>query len=69
MVPETEWVPSASQLDLLERLARGESLTASSLALGVSERTLRRRLADVRRAAGTSTLVQTVAWAVRRGWV
>ncbi|MFT4084528.1 MAG: LuxR C-terminal-related transcriptional regulator [Nocardioides sp.] len=61
--------PSADDLDILRRLAAGETVEAVSRHVGLSERTVRRRLRNLADGIGVDTTIEAVVYAVRRGLI
>jgi len=57
---------SKQELDVLQRLAAGMSSASTSQALGISPRTLRRRLRGACDHLGVATPIEAIAWAARR---
>jgi hypothetical protein len=68
-MPGGEWSPAAARTLLLDRMSRGEKDEQIARALGVSLRTVRRRIADLQEQLGVSSRFQTGVEAVRRGWL
>jgi DNA-binding NarL/FixJ family response regulator len=56
-------------LALLAELASGAQLDVVARRLGVSERTVRRRIRKICDQLGVGTAMEAVVWAVRRGLV
>ncbi|EHR63661.1 LuxR C-terminal-related transcriptional regulator [Saccharomonospora cyanea] len=54
-------------VELLRLLAKGLPLDAVARRVGLSERTVRRRVRDVCDRIGVSTRIEAVVWAVRQG--
>ncbi len=59
----------AAELTLLRLLAAGTHLAAAAASLSISKSTAKRRLAHIAQKLGTSTRVETIVEAVRRGLV
>lgn len=57
---------SEEQLHLLAFLATGMTVDAAARALGVSGRTIRRRMRTICELIGVDTPIQAVTWAARR---
>jgi DNA-binding NarL/FixJ family response regulator len=55
--------------DLLKLLLLGLTDAAAGAQLGISVRTVQRRVAELMELAGVATRIQLGAEAVRRGWV
>ena len=58
---------SSDELALLSLLARGLPLPAVARRLGLSERTVRRRVRAICDRLGVPAAIAAVAWAARRG--
>ena len=56
-------------IELLRLVAAGLPLDAVARRLQLSDRTVRRRLKAIRDRLGVDSLIQTIAWAARRGLV
>ena len=56
----------SGELTLLASLATGAPISAVAHLLGVSDRTIRRRIRTVCEQIGVSTPIEAVAWAARR---
>lgn len=56
-----------TQVDLLRLLSQGCSIDRVALELGLSARTVKRRVKAIRTTLGASTTIQAVAIAVRHG--
>jgi DNA-binding NarL/FixJ family response regulator len=54
-------------LEILRQLGEGRSLEAIARELGISDRTVRRRLRNSCDSIGVTTPIEAVVWAVRRG--
>ncbi len=54
-------------VELLRLLAKGLPLDAVARRVGLSERTVRRRVRDVCDRIGVNTRIEAVVWAVRQG--
>jgi DNA-binding NarL/FixJ family response regulator len=63
---EGRWEPDPGDLEILRRLADGETTEAVARHVGVSERTVRRRLRAVADEIGVDTTIEVVIYAVRR---
>jgi DNA-binding NarL/FixJ family response regulator len=61
--------PAPADLELLELLARGETIEAIAHRLQRSDRTVRRRVRAIGDRLGVETTVEAVVCAVRQGWI
>lgn len=62
-------VPDAVTIDILRSLARGSSTSEAAVACNVSLNTVRRKIAELRRAWQADTKIQLVVEALRRGLI
>ncbi|WP_210438577.1 helix-turn-helix domain-containing protein [Nocardioides xinjiangensis] len=62
-------VPDRTTLNILSALARGKTVAEAATSCNVSESTLRRKIALLRRQWGVDSTVQVVVIAVRRGLI
>lgn len=60
---------SRQDLDLLARLGSGALTSTIASRLGISERTVRRRLTAICGELGVDTAIEAVVWAARRGLI
>lgn len=65
--PAADWSPGPEDVAILRRLADGATLQATARSVGLSERTVRRRLRTLAAQAGVETTIATVVHAVRSG--
>jgi DNA-binding NarL/FixJ family response regulator len=68
-VEEASWRPSDLDIEILRRLSRGQTTDAIARRLGVSERTVRRRLRAVADEVGVGSSIEAVVFAVRAGLI
>jgi DNA-binding NarL/FixJ family response regulator len=68
-VTDTGAVPDQTTLNILAALARGKSVAEAATCCNVSESTLRRKLARLRRQWTVRSTVQMIVLAVRRGLI
>jgi DNA-binding NarL/FixJ family response regulator len=59
------WSPEPDDLELLRRLAAGQTVDTIARRVGVSERTVRRRLRAVADEIGVDSTIEAVVFAVR----
>jgi DNA-binding NarL/FixJ family response regulator len=59
------WTPDPADLAILGRLARGETVEVVARQVGLSERTVRRRLRGMADDLGLDTTIEVVVHAVR----
>lgn len=64
--PDASRTLHARELSLLATIATGVTMAAAAQKLGVSDRTIRRRMRIVCESIGVSTPIEAVAWAARR---
>lgn len=57
------------EIEVLERLARGDSTAEVCARLGISERTAQEHVRHARLKLGARTRTAAVAVAIRRGWI
>ncbi len=62
---ERVWSPAAVDLTILARLADGETVDTTARHVGLSERTVRRRLRAMADELGVDTTIEVVVYAVR----
>lgn len=65
---DTAWLDH-EQLEALTCLARGMTIAAAARQLGVSERTVRRRLRALCDELNLTTTIQAVVWAAKSGYL
>lgn len=65
--PDTSWVPEPVDVDILRLTAAGLTTEVVGRRLGLSERTVRRRLRAVADDIGVDTSIEVVVHAVRTG--
>lgn len=63
--PAIKWSPDPDDLELLRLLAAGQTVDAITRRVGVSERTVRRRLRAVADEIGVDSTIEAVVHAVR----
>ena len=63
--PAIRWSPEPDDLELLRLLAAGQTVDAIARRVGVSERTVRRRLRALADEIGVDSTVEAVVFAVR----
>lgn len=63
------WQPSRLDLEILRLLSEGETTEAIARRVGVSERTVRRRLRAVADTIGVDSSIEVVVHAVRTGLI
>ncbi|WP_205472700.1 helix-turn-helix domain-containing protein [Nocardioides sp. SYSU D00038] len=68
-MPDAGWTPDHVDLRILGHLAEGRTVEYVARALGVSERTVRRRLRGTCDAIGVDSTIEAVVHAVRRGYI
>ena len=66
---EAPWRPSDLDVEILRLLARGQTTDAIARRVGVSERTVRRRLRTVADEIGVDSSIEVVVHAVRAGLI
>ncbi|MDQ6522621.1 LuxR C-terminal-related transcriptional regulator [Nocardioides sp. LHD-245] len=66
---EEEWAPTRLDLEILSLLARGLTIDAIGRRIGVSDRTVRRRLRTVADELGVDSSIEVVVHAVRTGLI
>lgn len=64
-----EWRPSELDLEILKLLSRGHTTDAIARRVGVSERTVRRRLRATADDIGVESSIEAVVHAVRAGLI
>ncbi|MCR1784291.1 LuxR C-terminal-related transcriptional regulator [Nocardioides carbamazepini] len=63
------WAPTGLDLEILSLLARGLTIDAIARRIGVSDRTVRRRLRTVADELGVDSSIEAVVHAVRTGLI
>jgi DNA-binding NarL/FixJ family response regulator len=63
------WAPEAGDLEILRHLAEGQTVGVVARRVGLSERTVRRRLRTMADEAGVDTTIEVVVRAVRSGLI
>ena len=63
------WTPEADDLELLGLLAEGHTVETVGRRLGVSDRTVRRRLRAIADDIGVDSTIEVVVHAVRGRWI
>lgn len=63
----TDWRPTALDIEILRLLSRGHTTHTIARRVGVSERTVRRRLRSVADEIGVESSIEVVVHAVRAG--
>lgn len=66
---ELGWEPGDLDLEILSLLSQGMTTEAIARRVGVSERTVRRRLRAVADGIGVESSIEAVVHAVRQGWI
>lgn len=66
---DTTWSPEDLDLEILALLAAGQTVDGTARRVGVSGRTVRRRLRALADDLGVDSTMETVVFAVRRGLV
>jgi DNA-binding CsgD family transcriptional regulator len=66
---QVTWAPEAGDLDILRHLADGQTVGVVARRVGLSERTVRRRLRTMADEAGVDTTIEVVVRAVRAGLI
>ncbi|MEN8704662.1 MAG: LuxR C-terminal-related transcriptional regulator [Nocardioides marinisabuli] len=61
------WAPDETDVRILGALARGQTLRAVARSVGLSERTVRRRLRATAEEIGVESTIEAVVHAVRSG--
>jgi DNA-binding NarL/FixJ family response regulator len=61
----TGWAPAPEDLELLRLLAAGQTVDAIARRVGISERTVRRRLRTLADEIGVDSTIEAVVFAVR----
>jgi len=63
------WRPDPADLEVLALLAEGHTVESIGRRLGVSDRTVRRRLRSIADDIGVDSTIQAVVHAVRGQWI
>ncbi|WP_436702185.1 response regulator transcription factor [Nocardioides sp. BYT-33-1] len=66
---DEEWAPTRLDLEILSLLARGLTIDAIGRRIGVSDRTVRRRLRTIADELGVDSSIEVVVHAVRTGLI
>lgn len=66
---ETDWRPNELDIEILRLLSRGHTTHVIARRVGVSERTVRRRLRSVADEIGVESSIEVVVRAVRVGLI
>lgn len=61
--------PTRRQLQILRRVAKGDTLRQIALDLGISHGTVKNQMVNIRRRIGAKSSENAVAIALRRGWI
>jgi DNA-binding NarL/FixJ family response regulator len=62
---QRSWTPETADLEILALLAEGQTVESISRRIGVSERTVRRRLRAIADGIGVDSTIEAVVYAVR----
>jgi len=66
---EERWEPTGLDLEILGLLAQGLTIDAIARKIGLSDRTVRRRLRTVADELGVDSSIEVVVYAVREGLI
>jgi len=66
---QVTWTPERGDLELLRHLAQGQTIGVVARRVGLSERTVRRRLRTMADEAGVDTTIELVVLTVRAGLI